>query len=225
MNSESIRRQLQQTIEDFTFSRREKQDLRQLIAEEGLGPNDIVTIRSMAFQMAQEFCDHRALAWLDGITHVLASTLKETQESAQQEVLFSPRDDCAARIQSMIRGATSAIDICVFTITDDGIAAEILQAHKRGKRVRIVSDNEKADDRGSDIFHLIESGVPTALDRDGHMHHKFAVFDRARSITGSYNWTRGAARFNHENLLISHDPIVSKALLSEFEQLWTRYSD
>ena len=29
--------------------------------------------------------------------------------------------------------------------------------------------------------------------RDGHMHHKFAIFDGERLINGSYNWTRGAA--------------------------------
>ena len=27
-----------------------------------------------------------------------------------------------------------------------------------------------------------------------HLHHKFAVFDRARLLTGSFNWTRAATR-------------------------------
>ena len=64
-------------------------------------------------------------------------------------------------------------------------------------RVRVLSDAEKSQDRGSDIRALEQVGIPVVLD-DGpaHMHHKFAVFDSSRVLTGSFNWTRSATREN-----------------------------
>ena len=53
-----------------------------------------------------------------------------------------------------------------------------------------------------------------------HMHHKFAVFDAKTTLTGSYNWTRSAARHNEENLLVTTDPTVTSAYMGAFEELW-----
>ena len=41
-----------------------------------------------------------------------------------------------------------------------------------------------------------------------HMHHKFAILDAATLLTGSYNWTRGAARDNEENLIVTDEPRI-----------------
>ncbi|MFT7619400.1 MAG: cardiolipin hydrolase [Planctomycetota bacterium] len=223
MHISALRKQLTQSLADFRLSRREKQELRDFIEREGLGSDDLREVRSIAFELATVACDEHAIGWLDDVTHVLA-TASRSQSIQKPEMLFSPRDDCPARIQSMIRKTKSSLDICVFTITDDVIANEILNCHQKGVDVRIISDNEKAEDRGSDVFRILNAGVPVALDRDGHMHHKFAVFDRELSLTGSYNWTRSAARYNHENILLSYDPEIAAALLREFDALWRSYS-
>jgi cardiolipin hydrolase len=60
------------------------------------------------------------------------------------------------------------------------------------------------------------SGPPA----DGHMHHKFAIFDGVHLINGSYNWTRGAANINYENLIDTSDPWTLQRFASEFERLW-----
>lgn len=224
MDMTSLEIQLKKTLEDFTFSRSEKQDLRTFLTDQSVDTGDLLQIRKMAFELAQETCDHAAVHWLNGIMKVLTTELEQASSAAQPEVLFSPRDDCPARIQSLIRDAEKSLAICVFTITDDVITDEIVRAHGRGIKVRVISDNEKAEDRGSDIFRLIDSGIPVALDRDGHMHHKFAIFDSVTSLTGSYNWTRSAARFNHENILLSQEPAIARALMIEFEDLWQAYS-
>ncbi len=39
-----------------------------------------------------------------------------------------------------------------------------------------------------------------------HTHHKYAVFDRATVVTGSYNWTRSAAKHNWEQIAVANDP-------------------
>ena len=55
------------------------------------------------------------------------------------------------------------------------------------------------------------------------MHHKFALFDGERLIHGSYNWTRGAADVNYENLVDTGDPDLIAAFAAEFERLWNRF--
>jgi phosphatidylserine/phosphatidylglycerophosphate/cardiolipin synthase-like enzyme len=54
------------------------------------------------------------------------------------------------------------------------------------------------------------------------MHHKFAVVDGKTFLTGSYNWTRGAARDNEENLVVTDDPRPVSSYSEAFERLWTR---
>lgn len=134
---------------------------------------------------------------------------------------FSPGDACLEAIIQCFREAERTADVCVFTITDDRIRQSMESAHRRGVRVRVVSDNDKALDEGSDIEALGRAGIACRLDRtEAHMHHKFAVFDGARLLNGSYNWTRSAARYNQENIVATDDPALVRAFGDEFERLW-----
>jgi phosphatidylserine/phosphatidylglycerophosphate/cardiolipin synthase-like enzyme len=109
----------------------------------------------------------------------------------------------------------------VFTITDDRITAAILEAHRRQIGLRIVTDNEKALDPGSDVERLRQAGVPLRIDRTPcHMHHKFALFDGELLLNGSYNWTRSAAENNEENLIVTSEPRLLKEFAGVFDQLW-----
>jgi mitochondrial cardiolipin hydrolase len=135
--------------------------------------------------------------------------------------LFSPGDACLGHIVNRFFAARKSVEVCVFTITDDRITRAILDAHKRRVQVRIVTDNEKMYDAGSDIERLAAAGVPVRVDKSPyHMHHKFAVFDRTFLVNGSYNWTRGAAEYNFENVMDTADPGLVSAFGAEFERLW-----
>ncbi len=56
------------------------------------------------------------------------------------------------------------------------------------------------------------------------MHHKFALFDGRRLVTGSYNWTRSAAEFNEENFIVTGDSQLTSAFARTFEDLWKRWA-
>lgn len=134
---------------------------------------------------------------------------------------FSPGDECLKEIVRQFRNCRRTADLCVFTITDDRIANQILDAHGRGVRMRIVTDNLKAFDRGSDIARFQEAGIPLRIDAtDAHMHHKFAIFDGVRLLNGSYNWTRSAALENEENIIVTDDPSLITAFSRQFESIW-----
>src|SRR5262249_22618310 len=91
----------------------------------------------------------------------------------------------------------------------------ILETHRRGVKVRVISDAEKAHDLGSDLQKFADAGIavklahvaaPTDPGLTGHMHHKFALFDGGRLLAGSYNWTRGAANVNYGDPLRPRGP-------------------
>jgi len=139
------------------------------------------------------------------------------------DVYFSPGDECLTAIRRQFELSQRRVDICVFTITDDRITSSILDAHRRGVVIRLITDNDKTHDAGSDIRQLERAGIVVREDRtEFHMHHKFALFDGRTVLTGSYNWTRGAARYNEENLVVSSDVRLIGPFEREFNELWSR---
>lgn len=137
------------------------------------------------------------------------------------KVYFSPGEGCTAAIISALKNAQKSVDICVFTISDDRISRELIACHQRGVKVRIVTDNDKLQDEGSDIKTFKAKGIPIKTDRtSAHLHHKFALIDGKLLLNGSFNWTRSASQFNHENLVLSYESGLISAFKEEFNQLW-----
>jgi cardiolipin hydrolase len=144
----------------------------------------------------------------------------------EYKIAFSPGSDCKKLILDTIREATHKLDVCVFTISDDTISDALKAAFDRGIEIRILTDNLKVSDEGSDIEYLYNSGIDIRIDRsENHMHHKFMVADCLVTITGSYNWTRSAEKYNQENVIWINDEQFSSSFLSEFEALWSNSSE
>ncbi|CAM3475717.1 phospholipase D-like domain-containing protein [Pontibacter korlensis] len=143
------------------------------------------------------------------------------QQKITSHAFFSPGDDCLNAIIECIDDAQESIKICVFTISDNRITEAVIRAYKHGKRIKIITDNDKLYDAGSDIRELAAHGLEVRTDKArSHMHHKFAIFDEARVLTGSYNWTRNAAMHNHENVLVTDNFSIVQDYSQEFDKLW-----
>lgn len=140
-------------------------------------------------------------------------------------VCFSPGNSCRDLIIEQIKSSTTLIEICVFTISDDLITDALVEARELfDLDIRIITDDEKSYDKGSDIKYLESKGFEIRYDDvRHHMHHKFAVFDSNRVLTGSYNWTRSAASYNQENILLTSKPKVVEAYRKEFSRLWKSF--
>ena len=190
--------------------------------------------RSMAFDAARE-----ALAKADagqrfqvvGLAGRHGQNPTPTRESSGRrqarggKSYFSPDDNCVGKITEMFGTARASVDVCVFTITDNRIVDAMERAHRRNVQVRVISDDDKAMDAGSDIDRLERMGIPVRVDRsEHHMHHKFAIFDKSKLLTGSYNWTRSASLHNEENFLITTDRDLLKDFTRMFDKLWRDFS-
>ena len=223
MQKEQIDDLLKSTLDDFRVSRGEKRILEGIVREHGDSEQQLGFLRHRAFAVARESIVGSegipTMEWLEDAIKVFQSREEPDQNSSQ--VYFSPGDDCPQIIVNQLERASSSIDICVFTITDNRIADAIRDAFVRGIAVRVISDNDKSLDPGSDIQRLKGLGVPIRIDQtEHHMHHKYAVFDQKTTLTGSYNWTRSADKHNDENFLITSEPTINRAYLGHFERLW-----
>lgn len=137
------------------------------------------------------------------------------------QAYFSPGPDCRIAIEQAMETAVDELLICVFTISDDRLSDAIMNAHRNGLTVRVISDNDKMYDRGSDVGRLSQAGVNVRIDLSPeHMHHKFMIIDGRTVMTGSYNWTRSAETRNEENLISVDDPQLAIRFTEEFERIW-----
>jgi len=137
------------------------------------------------------------------------------------KAFFSPGMDCLNAIQEGIENAKGEVLICVFTISDNRILQTLLEAHQKGAKIRILTDNDKMNDKGSDVRALVRAGLDLKVDDSHHhMHHKFMVVDGISIYTGSYNWTRSAERYNAENLVVIEDPELASSFALQFESIW-----
>ncbi len=160
--------------------------------------------------------------WLE---QVLKSLDNSSPATSYTDVHFSPGEDCLDALLGLVKATNSTLDICVFTISDNQLRDALLAAHRRGVNVRIITDNDKTEDLGSDIDFLNDAGIDVREDNTRHhMHHKFAIADNKRLATGSFNWTRSASKFNHENILIMEDEAVVGQFGQEFERLWLEFA-
>lgn len=217
---EEVVAHLRNSLDDQFLSRGEKKTLKALLAEQVLTDDQLHLLRSRMYEMANEKItpdNYRfVLEWIKQVNSALSSTSPELSDA-----YFSPGDTCRNVIIRQIQSATSQLNICVFTISDDTITNALLAAHKKGVRIQLLTDNDKSTDEGSDVDQIARAGVAVKMDTtSNHMHHKFMVADGRVLLTGSYNWTRSAARFNHENILVTREAGVIKSFTSEFEQLW-----
>jgi rRNA processing protein Krr1/Pno1 len=150
-----------------------------------------------------------------------------TQANIAPECLFFP--DTGAiyeRFLAWLASPKQTLDVCVFTITDNRVSSIIAALARKGVKVRIISDDEKANDQGSDISTMKNAGIPVRVDQGcaAHMHNKFAILDGKVVLNGSYNWTTSAADENRENIVVTADPNIARAFIIEFEKLWTTFA-
>lgn len=169
-----------------------------------------------ARKMEQDDKGQQAIFWLQNCFDLIGK-----YKFSMHRVLFSPGTDILESISDLMKQAGKTLDICVFTITDERLASDIIYGHERGIRVRVITDDEKMYDHGSAIKDFKRAGIPIKIDHSRyHMHHKFGIIDGRIVFTGSFNWTYTASKHNQENLLITTNHDIVKQYSTQFELLW-----
>lgn len=227
MNTVELDRILAQSLSDRALQTAEKRALTEWAGLQADDESERALARSRAFLAARSTLatdPPGTMAWLEEVVKILAKPAQAAKAPERSKAYFSPGSACIQEVLTQFNEARVSCDVCVFTITDDRITQAIIRANARGLRVRVISDDAKSHDLGSDIEELHAAGVDCKMDvgQLAHMHHKFALFDGRRLMNGSFNWTRSASEQNEENLIVTADPILVAAFSERFESLWAR---
>jgi hypothetical protein len=133
----------------------------------------------------------------------LSSTLPVTSlaTATAVAVCFSPEEDCTALAVDAIDRADQQILVSAYGLTTSSKTVEaLIQARRRGVDVRVIADRTTPCERKSGLGPLAEAGVPIWIDDSVRVaHSKSMVIDNQVTLTGSMNWSGGAAH-NSENL-------------------------
>jgi len=130
-------------------------------------------------------------------------------------------DPLGTDMASFIQTATGSLDLALYKLTHPQVLDSILDAHQRGLRVRMVSDNVHRQLASvAPVYDIIEqAGIPVIYDhRSADMHHKFVVRDGRTVWMGSYN-PLNMARTHAENALVVNDAAVAGAFAREFTEM------
>jgi|JFJP01.1.fsa_nt_gi phosphatidylserine/phosphatidylglycerophosphate/cardiolipin synthase-like enzyme len=214
---------IENSVETKQLNSFEKKAIKKVVGRKLLTPRQMTLLRNKLFMIAEERISiddpKELLQWLN-TTQKFLNTL-QLGAIVFNDVYFSPGQDCLNAIIEAIETAKRSIKICVFTISDNRITQKIVDKHRQGVFIQIITDNDKTFDMGSDVDLLVKSGIECRIDNTkAHMHHKFAIFDNTHIVTGSYNWTRSAERYNHENIIVTNEPQAVHRYMAEFDKLW-----
>lgn len=145
---------------------------------------------------------------------------------AKTEVYFSLYDNPQKEIIKNINQAEAFINIAMYIFTDREITLPLIEAQKRGVKVRLYLDKDQVDYQYSQSRFLVQKGIKTRISSNNYiMHNKFAIIDNLLLLTGSYNWTFSANNRNDENLMVVDDPEIIEIFQNQFVNLWTnKYS-
>jgi len=163
------------------------------------------------------------------------------------EVLFSPHrrrnpHHGLAWLESQLAGVRQRLDLSLFVFSGQNLTETLGQLRRQGVRIRLVADPGFAHRSFSEVLDLMalelpdhhckietgnrpwgeaHEGVGTPQLAGGDkLHHKFAVLDGRRLISGSFNWSPSAAHQNDETLLRIDSPLLARHFEAEMDRLW-----
>ncbi len=137
------------------------------------------------------------------------------------QVYFSPEDNVMEHILEIVDGAQEQIEFLSYSFTNDELAEALIRKARQGVKIQGVFDADMVQSNtGTDYEWLVSAGLPMCLDGEyGLMHHKVIVVDSQTVITGSYNFTASAEKYNDENLVIIRDPSLANLYLQEANKI------
>ena len=116
--------------------------------------------------------------------------------------------------------AASRIDAALYHLKSAPIADALIEAHRRGVLVRVVTETDYVEETA--VRRLQDVDIPVVDDngREGFMHHKFIVIDERYVWTGSYNTTYNGAYRNNNNVIFIDSVPLAYNFTQEFRELF-----
>ncbi len=118
-----------------------------------------------------------------------------------------------------ISDAESSVLAAFYELSLGSVADALIERHRAGVRVAIVSDSHYEDREG--VLRCIAAGIPVVFDeRSAFMHNKFCVVDGTRVWTGSTNVSENGVYRNNNNALRIVSPHLAENYTHEFREMF-----
>lgn len=137
--------------------------------------------------------------------------------------LFSPGAE--AEIAYLIESANSSLDVEMYQFSYTPFADELIDAQKRGVRVRVLLEPRlDGDDNLGTMEYLRENGVGArwATLEFARTHSKVMIVDGRKVLVGSPNWSYSAMFRNRESAVIVAGGDVAAEFEAVFEEDWQK---
>jgi phosphatidylserine/phosphatidylglycerophosphate/cardiolipin synthase-like enzyme len=135
------------------------------------------------------------------------------------EAYFSPHGGCTEAIVKEFNKAKITILVQAYLFSSEPIAKTLLDAHKKGVKVKVILDKSQKTDKYSAADFFANAGILTKIDSAHNIaHNKIIIIDDETVITGSFNFTKNAEERNAENLLIIHDKKLAEQYIRNWEE-------
>ena len=145
-------------------------------------------------------------------------------------------------VEDQLGSARKSIDLALFVFSAQQLTNKLAERISAGVKLRLLADPGFASRSFSEVLDLLGLALPDRfckleagnqpltkplegigtprLARGDKLHHKFAVIDNKKVITGSFNWSPAAAHTNDETLLIIKSPQVAAHFTQEMDRMW-----
>ena len=145
-------------------------------------------------------------------------------------------------ISEQLAAAKRNIDLALFVFSAQTLTNVLAEKVNAGINIRVLTDPGFASRSFSEVLDLLSLQIPDhrcriesnnrpppkplqtvgtpRLARGDKLHHKFAVIDNKRVITGSFNWSPAAAHTNDETLLVIESPKLAAHFTREMNRMW-----
>lgn len=122
-----------------------------------------------------------------------------------------------------LNGAKKTLDICMYMLSHELLTKVVIDAHKRGVCVRLITN----EDNVKSTWRMGIMGIAKKIKNHPYsnklMHHKFIIIDNKKCILGSLNWTNSGIRNNWENIFITNERKLIDPYIQEFQRLWRQF--
>lgn len=162
----------------------------------------------------------RQISWWDELVRLYQSQIDTAPATAQIEVGFSPEGSAERLVIKAINASTQRLRVAAYVFTSPTVVRALVEAKQRGVDVQVVVDKSspKVKSSASALNLLVNAGIPVGVNaKYAIFHDKYIVIDEQHLQTGSFNYSRAAAKSNSENVIVIwHNPELAAA----YERQW-----
>lgn len=171
----------------------------------------------------------REASLVDDLRQSLWARTDKAPATAQIETGFSPDGDAERLVLKVINSSTRSIRLAAYSFTSPRVVQALVHAKRRGVDVQVVADdsNPKSKSGSAALNLLAGADIRARLNAEYAIHHdKYIIADERHVQTGSFNYSKAAAKSNSENVIVIwNNPELAQSYLRHWSSRFEEGSD